>query len=359
LAAEQARGRRLEITALAKSYGTVRAIDGVSLTVPPGALLTLLGPSGCGKTTLMRAISGFVAPDSGSITVDGRDLLALPPERRSAAMLFQNYSLFPHMTVAANVGFGLRMRGVARAEATARIAEALQLTRTTDLADRYPGQLSGGQQQRVALARALITRPDLLLLDEPFGALDQTLREQVQIELRKLQQAVATTTLVVTHDQLEALTLSDLIAVMNAGRIEQVGPPNEIYDRPASAFVARFMGVENLVPVQIEGRDRGMVRVRGGALKVSVPDSSTAPASSSTLAVRATSVLITGDQEPDTVGAEIAFASNRGAAALYELRLDDGQVLQAAEDRRGRPLRSIGTRVGVRVRGEACALVRE
>jgi ABC-type Fe3+/spermidine/putrescine transport system ATPase subunit len=182
--ADQPRGRKLEVEGLARSYAGVRAIADVTLTVPPGALITLLGPSGCGKTTLMRSIAGFVVPDRGRIAVDGRDLLALPPERRSTAMLFQNYSLFPHMTVAANVGFGLRMRGVRRAEAAPRIGEALRLTRIDELADRYPGQLSGGQQQRVALARALVTRPDILLLDEPFGALDQNLREQVQIELR-------------------------------------------------------------------------------------------------------------------------------------------------------------------------------
>jgi ABC-type Fe3+/spermidine/putrescine transport system ATPase subunit len=356
---ETARGRRLEIRELVKSYDRVRAIDGVSLTVPPGALLTLLGPSGCGKTTLMRAISGFVIPDRGSITVDGRDLLALPPEQRSAAMLFQNYSLFPHMTVAGNVGFGLRMRRLPRGEAAGRITDALALTRITELADRYPGQLSGGQQQRVALARALVTQPDLLLLDEPFGALDQALREQVQIELRKLQQALGTTTLVVTHDQLEALTLSDLIAVMNAGRIEQVGPPSEIYDRPTTAFVARFMGVENLLRVRVIGRENGSVRVRGGALEASVPaPSDPGDGTASILAVRATNVLIRNVGEIDTVGAQIVFASNRGASALYELRLDDGLLVQAAEDRQGATLRAVGSRVGIVLRGAACALVR-
>jgi ABC-type Fe3+/spermidine/putrescine transport system ATPase subunit len=360
LAARQARGRRLEISELAKSYDGVRAIDGVSLSVPPGLLLTLLGPSGCGKTTLMRAISGFVIPDRGRIAVDGRDLLVLPPEQRSAAMLFQNYSLFPHMTVAANVGFGLRMRRIPRADASGRIAEALALTRITELAGRYPGQLSGGQQQRVALARALVTRPDLLLLDEPFGALDQALREQVQIELRKLQQSLGTTTLVVTHDQLEALTLSDLIAVMNAGRIEQVGPPNEVYDRPATAFVARFMGVENLLRVHVVGSTDGSVRVRAGALEASVPaPSGPIDSASPTLAVRATSVLIRSAAEPAAIGAEIIFASNRGASALYELRLDNGLMLQAAEDRQGGGLRSPGSRVGLLLRGEACALVRD
>ncbi len=356
---DAARGRRLEIDDLAKSYAGVEAIAGVTLAVPAGALITLLGPSGCGKTTLMRSIAGFVVPDRGRIAVDGRDLLALPPERRSTAMLFQNYSLFPHMTVAANVGFGLRMQRVPRREAEVRVAEALRLTRITELAGRHPAQLSGGQQQRVALARALVTRPDILLLDEPFGALDQALREQVQIELRKLQQSLGITTLVVTHDQLEALTLSDLIAVMNAGRIEQLGPPVEIYDRPATAFVARFMGVENLLAAKIVGRDGAALRVSAGALETTIaarlPSSETGTL---TLAARADAVRIGAADLPGTVGARIAFASNRGASALYELATDDGQVLQAAEERRGGSLRLPGTRVGVSLAGEACCLVR-
>ena len=351
-------GRRLEIHDLAKSYAGVHAIDGVTLSVPPGALMTLLGPSGCGKTTLMRSISGFVVPDRGTITIDGQDLLALPPERRSTAMLFQNYGLFPHMTVAANVGFGLRMRGVARAEARPRIAEALRITRIGELGERYPAQLSGGQQQRVALARALVTRPDVLLLDEPFGALDQALREQVQIELRKLQQSLGTTTLVVTHDQLEALTLSDLIAVMHAGRIEQLGPPTEIYDRPATAFVARFMGVENLLKIKVDGQDGAKVRVSAGALTATVT-TSTLPASEATLAARADAVRISETDAPGAIAGRIVFASNRGASALYELATDDGQTLQASEERRGSRLRPAGMRVGVSLLGDACVLVRD
>ena len=352
------RGRRIEIEDLAKSYAGVRAIDGVSLTVPAGALLTLLGPSGCGKTTLMRCISGFVVPDRGRITVDGRDLLALPPERRSAAMLFQNYSLFPHMKVAANVGFGLRMRNVARRELEQRVAAALHLTWIEELAERYPVQLSGGQQQRVALARALVTEPDILLLDEPFGALDQSLREQMQIELRKLQQSLGTTTLVVTHDQLEALTLSDLIAVMQAGRIEQLAPPTEVYDRPATAFVARFMGVENLLQARIQGRDGSTARVAVGGLAASVPTPVRPIATDTvTLAVRAEAVRLGAADEAGLAGARVAFASNRGAAALYELATDDGQVLQCAEPRSGRGLRAIGSRVGVSLIGDACTIV--
>ncbi|CAN5899027.1 ABC transporter ATP-binding protein [soil metagenome] len=352
-------GHRLEIDDLAKSYAGVDAIAGVTLKVPAGALITLLGPSGCGKTTLMRSIAGFVVPDRGTIHVDGRDLLALPPERRSTAMLFQNYSLFPHMTVASNVGFGLRMQRVPRGDAEPRVAEALRLTRIAELGGRYPSQLSGGQQQRVALARALVTRPDILLLDEPFGALDQTLREQVQIELRKLQQSLGITTLVVTHDQLEALTLSDLIAVMNAGRIEQLGPPVEIYDRPATAFVARFMGVENLLNAKLVGRDGDRLRLSVGAIEATVARPATLlDAAPLILAARADAVRIGEADLPGTAGARIAFASNRGASALYELATDDGQVLRAAEERRGGALRPLGMRVGVTLAADACSIVR-
>jgi ABC-type Fe3+/spermidine/putrescine transport system ATPase subunit len=355
--ADGRQGRRLAVDGLVKSYGEVRAIDGVSLAVPPGALLTLLGPSGCGKTTLMRCISGFVTPERGSITVDGQDLLALPPERRSAAMLFQNYSLFPHMTVAANVGFGLRMRKVPRNEAARRVTETLRLTRIEELAERYPAQLSGGQQQRVALARAVVTEPDILLLDEPFGALDQSLREHMQIELRKLQQSLGTTTLVVTHDQLEALTLSDLVAVMNAGRVEQLATPAEIYDRPATAFVARFMGVENLLRARVEGRDGGSLRLSVGKLVATV--AAKADAEQVTLAVRADGILIGEPDQPGMASARIVFASNRGPSALYELALDGGEVVQAAEQRRGLGLRPAGARVGVALIGEACSVVRD
>jgi ABC-type Fe3+/spermidine/putrescine transport system ATPase subunit len=360
LGTDRSRGRKLEIENIAKHFAGVQALADVTLAVPPGALITLLGPSGCGKTTLMRSIAGFVTPDRGRISVDGHNILSLPPEQRSTAMLFQNYSLFPHMTVEANVGFGLRMRRVARGEMSSRVADVLKLTRITELSARYPGQLSGGQQQRVALARALVTEPDILLLDEPFGALDQSLREQVQIELRKLQQSLGITTLVVTHDQLEALTLSDLVAVMNAGRIEQLGPPIEIYDRPSTAFVARFMGVENLLPARIGHTANGEVQVSVGSLTAAVPapNAGTVDGSSFQLAARADAVRLVEPADSTAVGARITFASNRGASALYELRTDDGLILKASEERRGGTLRAIGSRIGIVLAGGACSLVK-
>ena len=356
----QGGGRRLDLDGLVKRYGSVRAIDGVTLTVPAGRLLTLLGPSGCGKTTIMRCIAGFARLDAGQVRIDGRDIVDLPPERRSTAMLFQSYGLFPHMTVAANVGFGLRMRRRARTEIAARVTAALTLTRIADLAERYPGQLSGGQQQRVALARALVLEPDVLLLDEPFGALDQALRGHMQIELRKLQQTIAITTLVVTHDQHEAFTLSDLIAVMNAGRIEQVGRPEAIYDRPSTRFVAEFVGVENLLPGRIERVAGPTVDVRAGALAVrGVPAAGLAAGEPAILAVRAEAIALEDAAGPaDARSARVTYATYRGGTVLYELALADGQVLRAAETRRDAGARAPGALVRVHIPAARCTVIR-
>src|SRR5690606_23069967 len=213
------------------------------LELPRGGFLTLLGPSGCGKTTMLRMIAGFANLDEGRILIDGADIGHLAPEARGTGMVFQNYALFPHLSVAGNVGFGLRMRRMSRQEIDRRTRAVLELVKLNGFEDRYPSQLSGGQQQRVALARALAIEPKVLLLDEPLGALDRNLRDAMQIELRRLQRHLGITTVMVTHDQEEALLLSDWIAVMNHGRIEQFGAPLEIYDRPRSTFVAQFMGI--------------------------------------------------------------------------------------------------------------------
>jgi len=223
--------------------GTARAaVDGISLNLPQGSLLALLGPSGCGKTTTLRMIAGLEPPDGGRIIVDGHDITHLAPHRRNMGVVFQSYALFPHLSAARNVAFGLEMRGVARAERATRVAESLALVGLTDLAARKPRQLSGGQQQRVALARALAPRPDLLLLDEPLSALDAKLREEVREDIRALQQRLGATTVFVTHDQTEALAMADLVAVMNEGRIEQLATPETIFERPATRFVATFVG---------------------------------------------------------------------------------------------------------------------
>ncbi len=237
----------LVLEALTKRFGGHVAVDGLSLGVDKGEFVALLGPSGCGKTTTLQMIAGFVEPTSGAVRLEGRDLLAMKPSRRGLGIVFQSYALFPHMTVAENVAFGLEMQGVAAAERTRRVGETLELVGLTAFTGRFPRQLSGGQQQRVALARALVIRPQILLLDEPLSNLDAKLREEMQIELRQIQRTVGTTTILVTHDQAEAMALSDRIVVMNHGRAEQIAPPHEAYERPATEFVAGFLGRINRV----------------------------------------------------------------------------------------------------------------
>jgi iron(III) transport system ATP-binding protein len=242
---------------LTKRYGELAAVDRVDLSIDHGKLVCLLGPSGCGKTTTLRLIAGFVAPDDGAIVVGGKQLStagwALPPERRNMSMIFQSYALWPHMTVADNVGYGLKVRKLPGAEVAARVKAMLAVIQLEHLADRYPGELSGGQQQRVALARALVVKPETLLLDEPLSNLDANLREEMRFEVRRLHDEYKYTTVYVTHDQIEAMTTADVIVVMNSGRIEQCGTPEEIYQEPATEFVARFIGGTNLLKGRVAG----------------------------------------------------------------------------------------------------------
>jgi len=247
----------IEVKNVAKRYGTSLAVSDVSFGVEQGHVLSLLGPSGCGKTTVMRMIAGLIQPTAGSIAIKGKPVNQIPVHKRNVGMLFQNYALFPHLDVAHNIAFGLEMRKLPRAEALKKAETALAMVRLEGFGARYPHQLSGGQQQRVALARALVIEPSVLLLDEPFGALDKKLRENMQIEMRQLQQRLGITTLMVTHDQDEALTLSDRIAVMRAGVIEQFGTPTEIYERPVSRFVASFIGTSNFFSGKVTGRHAG------------------------------------------------------------------------------------------------------
>ena len=244
----------LVLEKLSKRYGEHFAVDGVSLSIAQGEFVSLLGPSGCGKTTTLQMIAGFVEPTSGSIRIDGRDLLTVPAAKRGLGIVFQNYALFPHLSVTDNISFGLEMRQVAKPERARRVAETLDLVGLTGLSARYPAQLSGGQQQRVALARALVIRPELLLLDEPLSNLDAKLREEMQVEMSRIQRTIGITTLMVTHDQAEALALSDRVVVMNAGRIEQDGLPLDAYENPATGFVCDFLGKSNRFPIdRIDG----------------------------------------------------------------------------------------------------------
>lgn len=237
----------IKLDNIVKSYGDNVVVKGMSLDVKEGEFLTFLGPSGCGKTTMLRMISGFEMPDSGSIELLGKDLLPIPANKREINTVFQNYALFPHLTVRDNIGFGLKMKKLSKAEIKERVDEMLELTHLESLANRKPSQLSGGQQQRVAIARGLVNKPKVVLLDEPLGALDLQLRHQMQFELKKLQRKLGTTYIYVTHDQEEALTMSDRIVLMNGGHIEQIGTPMEIYSKPKTPFVANFLGESNII----------------------------------------------------------------------------------------------------------------
>jgi spermidine/putrescine transport system ATP-binding protein len=236
----------IEIRSVIKRFGSFAAVDGVTLSIAAGEFFSLLGPSGCGKTTLLRMLAGFEHPTSGSLLIEGREMAGVPPYLRPVNLVFQHYALFPHLTVAANIAFGLRYQKVPRADQRHRVAEALELVRLKGLESRKPDQLSGGQRQRVALARALVLRPRVLLLDEPLGALDQKLRKEMQVELKNLQRQLGITFVFVTHDQEEALTMSDRIAVMNGGKVEQAAPAATIFERPATMFVAQFLGAANI-----------------------------------------------------------------------------------------------------------------
>lgn len=254
----------LSLNNISKSYGSTLAVEDFNLEVEQGEFISLLGPSGCGKTTTLQMIAGFEEPTSGSIHINGRDMTSVSPSARDIGIVFQSYALFPHMTVADNVSFGLEMRGIARAEREQRVAEALELVHLNDFAGRFPKALSGGQRQRVALARAIVIRPHLLLLDEPLSALDAKIREDMQIELRNIQHTIGVTTILVTHDQAEAMAMSDRIAVMNKGRLAQVGAPFDTYENPGDTFTSNFLGKTNLFDGEVLSQSGEQLRIRCG-----------------------------------------------------------------------------------------------
>jgi iron(III) transport system ATP-binding protein len=323
----------VELRGLTKRYGPLAVVDKVSLKIDHGLLVCLLGPSGCGKTTTLRLIAGFVEPSEGEIAVGGKVVSSpartLPPEGRNMSMIFQSYALWPHMTVADNVAYGLTLRKIPRAEIARKVAGILATTRLDALAQRYPGELSGGQQQRVALARALIVEPETLLLDEPLSNLDANLREEMRFEVRRLHDEYRYTTVYVTHDQSEAMTTADLIAVMNHGKVEQLGSPEDIYDRPRSEFVARFIGAANIL--KGKALDRGHVMVAGVPLRC--VGAELTPGSDAAISIRQHEVLLTtvapvgtsDNMLPGIVTRNVFLGNSRD----YMVELADGTQVRA------------------------------
>jgi putative spermidine/putrescine transport system ATP-binding protein len=310
----------VEFAGVRRAFGATTALDGLDLALAPGELLALLGPSGCGKTTALRVLAGFERPDAGTIRVGGEDVTGVPANRRDMGMVFQAYSLFPNLDVADNVAFGLRMRKVDAARRRARAAELLELVGLAEHARRYPHQLSGGQQQRVALARALAIEPRVLLLDEPLSALDALVRAQLRDEIRRLQLAVGITTLFVTHDQAEALSIADRVGVMRAGRLEQVAPPDEVYARPATPFVAEFVGAMNRLPGRLVAP--GRVAVLGQELAAD----GEAPGPDVDVLVRPEAVEVRADEAGE---ARVVTRTFLGAVTRVTVAMADGTELLA------------------------------
>ena len=317
---------KLVIDRLSKRFSGTVAVADVSVAVGDGELLCLLGPSGCGKSTVLRMVAGFENPSEGRVLIDGEDVVALPPERRPTGMVFQSHALWSHMTVAQNIAFGLRLRGLARAEVKARVGSVLELVGLAGYEARYPAQLSGGQQQRVAIARCVVLEPKILLMDEPFSALDAHLRVRLREEVRAIQQRLGLTTMFVTHDQDEALTLADRIVVMRAGAVEQVGTPGEIYAAPATRFVASFIGTMNLIETEASGGSAGLAGARVGG---DLPDGPL------TIAVRPEDIAL---GEPGWTG-RIERVLDLGAFRMLDVALDGGPTVKV-QAAKGVPLRA-------------------
>ena len=328
----------VELVQLRKQFGEVAAVDGIDVSIEAGEFFSLLGPSGCGKTTTLRLIAGFERPDEGKILLDGVDMASTPPHRRKVNTVFQSYALFPHLTVADNVAFGLRRKKVPKSEIRERVKRYLELVQLRGYDDRRPSQLSGGQQQRVALARALVNEPAVLLLDEPLGALDLKLRKQMQLELMRIQREVGVTFVYVTHDQEEALVMSDRLAVMSEGKVEQVGYPEDIYERPATRFVAGFIGTSNIIEAPVVGRSGDLLQIEsapGDRLLVTPPtDRAVSAGQTVAFTVRPEKLRVASDSEPVpdrfcTVVGTVEDVVYQGVSTQLVVRTDAGATLVA------------------------------
>lgn len=333
----------LRLENVTKKYGSITAVNNISMTVSKGEFISLLGPSGCGKTTLLRLIAGLTGADGGSIYLKGEDITALPPEKRAVNTVFQSYALFPHMTVERNIGYGLRISGANKKEIKQKTAQMLDLVRLSGVGKKYPQELSGGQRQRVAIARALINKPELLLLDEPLGALDRQLRQYLGDEIRRIQQETNTTFIYITHDRDEAMNMSDRMIVMNEGEFVQSGTPEQVYRHPHNRFVAAFMGIDNVLEGDIR---QGVIKVSGAELKLDTDLEGRVQ-----FCVPTENVLIHSSAKPNTLKATVIRKAYASSVAVLTCRTDDGAVIYGTcGDRLNPP--QIGDRVFVEIEQE-------
>ncbi len=354
----------VQLRGVSKRFDEVVAVDNVNLDIEKGEFFSLLGPSGCGKTTTLRMVAGFVAPSQGSIAVAGSEISQLPPEKRGVGIVFQNYAIFPHMNVYDNIAFGLKMRKVARAELDRRVRAVIDQVGLRGLERRYEREMSGGQKQRVALARVLVTEPKILLLDEPLSALDKKLREEMKYWIKDLQNELQITTIYVTHDQGEALTMSDRIAVMNEGRVEQVGAPDEIYERPISNFVTSFIGESNIITAEVvEASDRGAT-LKVGDVKLAVDTKANIiPGQSVSVVIRPEHIFLGPDAENGnglvTTRAVVRNRSYQGSFIRYELTNGDLALVAEALNRPGFEVYPPGAEISIGWHRDSCSIVRD